>query len=278
MCTKIAALCLTLSLVSGKYLRPSERRDFFDTVTQSLRNTEDPTTSISAGLANYMDQYTSWQDLREVPDWMWEWYLSETSSRSMCDGVCGGFLSFTPIWKYGCWCFFGYDAGTVGRGPAVNEYDEVCKAVTNCYRCARFDGEQEGEACDPWSTDYQADFSHNNDNKNISATCMNSQNSRNCEWRTCSCEMNMIASFFKLLFSPTLTFDESFKHENGFDWELECPVSGVASNRQCCGLYPNRRPYDDGPTRSCCHHRNIYNPANAQCCEDGSTVSFGDSC
>lgn len=51
-------------------------------------------------------------------------------------GACTNFIPFEAVWDYGCFCQFGVDAGN-GKGTPQNEVDELCRALTYCYRCVR---------------------------------------------------------------------------------------------------------------------------------------------
>ena len=48
---------------------------------------------------------------------------------------------------YGCWCFFD---GTMGRAQAQDEYDSICRLLSNSYECAMI----EIDGCVPWDVPY----------------------------------------------------------------------------------------------------------------------------
>jgi len=193
-----------------------------------------------------------------------------------------GTLNLEALFGYGCWCFFGRIDSALGRGPPVDSYDATCQKLALCYRCIFVDAENESEDCDPFTTEFAATISMNallggGASQNASTQCI-TENQSNCAWRTCSCAMTMITSFFNLSFDSQNAYDDNLKHSNGFDYNLECPQQGRAQDRQCCGFYPSRRTYDRHDARDCCHDITIYNPLRHVCCPDGSHIGLGHSC
>jgi hypothetical protein len=208
----------------------------------------------------------------------------EALVKADCEGdACQtGTLNLEPLFGYGCWCFFGRIDSALGRGPPVDAYDATCQKLALCYRCIFVDSENDGEDCDPFTTEFSATISMNQllgggAASNASTTCI-TQNAENCSWRTCSCAMTMITSFFNLSFDSSNPYDDNLKHANGFDYNLECPQQGRAQDRQCCGFYPSRRTFDRHEARECCHDISIYNPLRHICCPDGSHMGLGHSC
>merc|ERR1712046_272645 len=99
-----------------------------------------------------------------LPQSILAWNIEAQSSemlRSCGDstfGACTNFIPFDAVWDYGCFCQFGEDAGT-GKGTPQNEIDELCRALTYCYRCVRIDSLEETELCDPSDVAYEIDVS-----------------------------------------------------------------------------------------------------------------------
>jgi len=204
--------------------------------------------------------------------------------RTTCEGEdCQtGTLNLEALFGYGCWFFFGRIDSALGRGPPVDAYDAICQKMTLCYRCIFVDSDNEGDDdCDPFQTTFEASLSTQDllggGVSNVTTECQTS-NQNNCSWRTCSCAMTMITGFFNLAFDTSNPYDDSLKHSNGFDYNLECPTQSSAEDRQCCGFYPQRRTYDHKSTRNCCHDVSIYNPLRHVCCDDGTHVGIGHSC
>lgn len=192
-------------------------------------------------------------------------------------------LALEPLFGYGCWCFFGRIDSNLGRGPPVDQYDAVCQKLTLCYRCIFVDAENEGdEDCDPFTADFNASIDLNSlfnggGVQNATTSCK-TDNQNACQWRTCSCAMTMITSFFNLSFDSQNVYDDNLRHKNGFDYQLECPMQGKSEDRQCCGYYPSRRTYDRKSTRACCHEKSIFNPLRHVCCDDGTHIGLGKTC
>ena len=234
----------------------------------------------------------SWQnaDKGSVSDEDAEQYIVEKFGeahgfRSACEGEnCQtGTLDLEALFGYGCWCFFGRIDSALGRGPPVDAYDATCQKLALCYRCIFVDAENEGDAeCDPFQTTFSATISLNSilgggASENATTSCQ-TENQDPCSWRTCSCAMTMITSFFNLSFDSSAVYDDNLKHSEGFDYNLECPQQGKAQDRQCCGFYPERRTFDRKESRECCHDISIYNPLRHVCCDDGTHIGLGHSC
>ena len=47
-------------------------------------------------------------------------------------------IDLSGIWGYGCWCSFGSEI-LRGGGQPVNRFDEICRDMTLCLRCAKID-------------------------------------------------------------------------------------------------------------------------------------------
>lgn len=203
--------------------------------------------------------------------------------KNQCEGSScqTGQINLEALFGYGCWCFFGNIDSTLGRGPPVDAYDATCQKLSLCYRCIFVDADNEADECDPFTTEFAATISlggfGGSGISNATISCQ-TDNQAPCAWRTCACAMTMINSFFNLSFDSSSVYDDNLKHENGFDYNLECPQQGRAQDRQCCGFYPDRRTYDRGEARDCCHQRSIYNPLRHVCCDDGNHIGIGHSC
>jgi len=268
------------------WLRSSDRAKLNSMVIQSVSKDID-NGSVPYTVAKALIAYVSTNGVADSKGQVKEewnnWYRVQ-NGEIQCNGENGecdtGFMDLTPLWGYGCWCFFGNIDSTLGRGPPIDAYDAVCKEMTQCYRCIIFDADnEEDEECDPYNTDFETSMTVSGSFgiNNITTSCQ-TQNVAPCEWRTCACAMTMVSNFFNLSFDSENSYDESMKHSNGFDYNLECPQQGRASDRQCCGYYPNRRTYDRSEFRDCCHEKSIYNPLRHQCCPNGEHVGLGGRC
>ena len=172
--------------------------------------------------------------------------------------------------SYGCWCFFGEDeVGIKGHGPPQNKMDDTCRKLANCYKCSRIDSlMRDTKICSPRRIDYLVDF-NKAVNIGVLKTCTENNPGDLCAAHSCSCEVDFIKSWMEIFFSSD-NFDSSFHHDS---WEHEVGCSAVAappSVLDCCGVYPNRVPFDLGTVTECCGGRTLYNSEKIQCCEDGS--------
>jgi len=189
-------------------------------------------------------------------------------------------VDLSPLFGYACWCFFGNVNSQYGRGPPLDGTDAVCQKLVLCYRCIIVDAENSNEDCDPYTQTFDATVIVSGIGgglNNITTGCM-SNNNNNCAWMTCSCTMTLTDNLINLAFDPNDNYNNDYKHENGFDYALDCPQQGKSQDRQCCGHYPTRRTYDRHAERACCHEKSIYNPLRHQCCEDGSHIGLGNRC
>jgi len=267
------------------FIKRSDRRYYAAVIKDDIESMKQQgriDESLATGMIGYIDQNGVTDQAGKIPT-PWKNFVQRQTGEVECEenenGCNGGFMDLTPLWGYGCWCFFGNLDSTLGRGPPIDKYDAICKDLTQCYRCIHEDSSNEDEECDPYNTSFDSSMSVSGTLgiNNITNSCQ-TQNTANCEWRTCACAMTMISGFFNLAFDNSNVFDESLQHENGFDYNLECPQQGKAIDRQCCGFYPNRRTFDRGEARDCCNQRTIFNPLRHVCCDDGTHVGLGNNC
>jgi hypothetical protein len=278
---KVYAALTLASIAQARILGRADRRILKSLATESISGDESISVSIKTAMIAYLKDF---EVPVEVPDWMGD-FLDHQTGRTECDtdanGECAaGFMDLSPLWGYGCWCFLGNVESTLGRGPPIDSFDTVCKGLTTCYRCITNDAEQDDRHCDPYTVEFDASLQVSGQIgqlANITATCQ-TKNQDECAWQTCSCAMTMVSGFFNLSFAGSEGFDPNLQHKNGFDYALECPQQGVATDRQCCGFYPSRRTYDRSEYRDCCHNKSIFNPLRHQCCDDGSYVGLGGRC
>ena len=175
---------------------------------------------------------------------------------------CDLAIDFRNIWSYGCYCNFEKEY-LVGRGKAVNIFDEACQKMQSCLRCVEMDY---GKTCDV-----------RNINVNKEAT--------KCSKMAHSCQEMLISDIIDITFDKQLniTFDRNYrqmlnpfaKFNNGilFDKSIYCYANDeyLDNGVECCGEYPTRYIYNS-LVKSCCVSRNwtgSYNPFDTVCCEDG---------
>lgn len=274
------------ALVASTYAQSRKRttlcnseKAFLEEKCAQLTNSDDPNPLAVQFCDHAPDAWDAWcADPNNLSDAKVDEVFKNQCEGSSCQT---GTLQLEALFGYGCWCFFGNINSTLGRGPPVDSYDATCQKLSLCYRCIFVDADNESDECDPFTQEFQATISlggfGGSGVGNATISCQ-TDNQSNCAWRTCSCAMTMINSFFNLSFDSSSVYDDNLKHENGFDYNLECPQQGRAQDRQCCGFYPDRRTYDRGEARDCCHERSIYNPLRHVCCDDGNHIGIGHSC
>ena len=64
------------------------------------------------------------------------------------------------------------------------------------------------------------------------------------------------------------TLPDEYKHANGWSLDQCQPTFGVEGQRECCGYYPERYPYNWEIGRRCCYDR-VYDRRDYQCCAGG---------
>ena len=148
------------------------------------------------------------------------------------------------IWGYGCYCLFGAD-WRKAHGKPVNQVDSICQKLHHCYKCARIDGIEEGDVCDPAAESYSAPVVKDITSQGIWVSCETGPNNGdNCKIRTCCCDIMFAQGLLDIFFSGVV-FDPSLKHDSGWDFEGNCPMavcndpSGYcpAPRKECCGEY-----------------------------------------
>lgn len=200
----------------------------------------------------------------------------------------------TQIDNYGCWCYFdeSYDQG---RGMPVNTIDHFCRSLHYGYDCANRDslGEDENTSeCIPWKHPYitgvnvvqlqilqeaQRHFA-------LEDQCIDNNPDDTCAQRACIIEGNFVLDVLQNFlinrkFDPTLNHAHPFNFDPTQNCNVGDPLTIQSSNPlsqtveiECCGNYPNRKPFKNvNGNRMCCGGK-IYNPFVHTCCED----SVGD--
>jgi len=185
----------------------------------------------------------------------------------------------TMLKNYGCWCYFEEERG---KGQPVDEYDRQCKILQDGYECIRMDAEEQNLECNVWESTYNSAIGTGAlggvSMERLKEECDEANENDVCGSMICRVEgwftQNIMLLFFQQGILPNTAL---YKHDNGaFDPSTECVVQkGPASEKSCCGEYPERFPFktQDG-SRQCCGGR-TYNAQLLNCCEDGTT-SFNE--
>lgn len=213
-----------------------------------------------------------YRNVTKLPDSMSRWYkelvrnLQMRSCGTRSIGECTTFIPFDAIWSYGCWCYFGENAGD-GQGPPQNSIDEACRALSLCYKCSTIDSYDTASLCRPGFTDYQVGITKAFQQGSYVA-CTNEFNDNECQVNVCTCETQFIRNLLDLFFQG-YKFDPSLHHNNWSD--AVCKIKGEGpSTLECCGQYPNRVPFKMESSTECCQNMKLYNSDSQSCCADGN--------
>ena len=208
---------------------------------------------------------------------------SSSNSQQNCrsgEVGCGSMFNLDAIWQYGCFCNFGTE-WQKSHGQPMNEIDSICKRLYQCYKCATIDGRQEGNECNPATQQYSVPVIRdvNTDGSYVACNQMNTNDL--CKIRTCCCDLNFAKDLLEFFFSGQI-LDPDLKHSNGFSMDESCPTcSGPwckQGEKQCCGDYPERYPYNTkNGDRACCWTK-TYNTNKLQCCENTFVKKLTQSC
>jgi len=173
---------------------------------------------------------------------------------------------------YGCWGYFG-DNYTRGKSQPVDELDEYFRDLHHGYECGTIDTlTLDNEICDTYSAEY-TEVSPVGSDEEIKTNCESQNNGPNCASRACSVETKFVREIAQWQLSNFA--DNEFAHKNGFNTAERCLTTvGAFSERECCGVYPNRFPFRktsaSGDERRCCGSDLYFARDLLQCCADGS--------
>lgn len=171
--------------------------------------------------------------------------------------------------NYGCYCWIdGVDAGVIGGGQTHDVTDHHCKELYRCYKCVKNDYSKSYS-----EVDYFVDFTTGSNGRELDCTVNAQQDAENI----CECDKRFaeaIAETEQLCLSDPAgadssngpyCMDESYRTTTGtvpgtsnagsFDPKT-CTDghdhdSSSTGKDQCCGIYPNRYPYDEN-VEECC--------------------------
>jgi len=238
--------------------------------------------STQASFIKVYQKYLTHPDL-DVSTISAKWYDQLVAYKISLDSITPRFIdaheafyNLDAIWDYGCWCVFGSTTNTLTAGGKTNDVvDEICKSLQLCYRCADLDSKGEGKgSCNAENISYSSSIGINLLGPlPFSITCHDPADS--CEHRSCMCDSKFISDFITAAPTP----EPMYKHPS-FDFNASCTTVESHATRECCGSYPDRRPYNADPNSSmeCCHEVTIYNTDYLTCCVDGSVVNLGGVC
>jgi len=224
---------------------------------------------------------------------------------------CTATISLKDIWSYGCWCML--QDPTNGAGNPLDKYDEACRNMAHCNRCAEADSND--PTCKAAETGFQVAVEWDADNFGLNMDCSSLNTGSLCAEHLCACEINFLAAILDLLWDGEAR-TESFQRTADFDYTIcfvdqnagttlqpttEDPATTTAAETTtvapvttlpedttepppylCCGIYPNRVVL--GATASCCESgtggvaglSTTFNALTQKCCADGSVANLGD--
>lgn len=172
------------------------------------------------------------------------------------------------IQNYGCHCFPGLSRAAGGSGPAMDDYDRLCKKLYRCHKCIEHDHD---DLIDVNVGKYR--WSINGDG---SLNCDANPDQHKKDLCLCDADYAMeLASVW-----DDATYDYSLWNNKknklySFDAAGTCVAAAFNGDMQCCGSYPKRYPYN-ADTRMCCANKGTYDPTLEDCCTDGTVTSPGN--
>ena len=172
--------------------------------------------------------------------------------------------------NYGCYCWInGVDEGVTGGGRVKDVSDHHCKELYRCYKCVNIDYSKNYT-----DVSYTVDFTTDgNGNRQLDCSANSKQDAENiceCDKRFAEniaiTEQSCAAGDAADEMYGNHCQDESFRTGNGggsFDPKNQCDKQFHGHDKdRCCGIYPNRYPYDENH-KDCCKTTAVDGDANA---------------
>lgn len=171
--------------------------------------------------------------------------------------------AFTAMFmQYGCYCNTRVTGGGAVPGPE-DPNDELCNTLYKCYKCINIDYDHEG-AYAAEEMVYTAEY--NSNEKTINCHDRGHLESEECPHNICQCDrlfLNSLLDVYKqcLLGDTSKCHSEQWYYSNGFD-RMECfGAKKTVINDQCCGVYPDRVPYN-ATRHECCNNHKLRQPGS----------------
>lgn len=165
--------------------------------------------------------------------------------------------------NYGCYCWInGLTDGVIGGGKTKDVVDHHCKELYRCYKCVQAD-----YSANYTDISYSVDFNRKNGARNLDCTVNSKQDSENI----CECDkrfaMNVAKADAECAAGTSADpewgehcMDEQWRTQNGggsFDPQNQCDKQFHGHDKdKCCGIYPNRYPYDIN-FNDCCQSQGV---------------------
>lgn len=177
---------------------------------------------------------------------------------------------------YGCWCRPRADFQHTWGKP-VDGYDRVCREYIQGLVCLQMDM----PSCDvgglDWSDSYTVTPLLSG---GFEVSCVTSGST--CGYNMCQIYIkNLKAQIEARYVTSPSAYDNNNSFGGGFDITtcVDSTLSthaGLAGDKMCCGVIPDRIPYKATATRSCCAASGIvYESVLNTCCPDGSIQAIG---
>lgn len=171
--------------------------------------------------------------------------------------------------NYGCWCYFETAHGQ-GRGRPVDTLDNMCQQLHQGYECILLDMNDAGTPCVPWEEPFIAVAGFGLTENDVIVQCETNNPLGSCAAHSCKVEGWFVQQYLTYTLNGG-AINNSMRHSNGFDINMQCPISaGVKSDKQCCGTFPSRFSFKDyDGARDCCNGA-TFNTLMFSCCNDGT--------
>jgi len=161
--------------------------------------------------------------------------------------------------NYGCYCWIdGADVGVIGGGKTKDMTDHHCKELYRCYKCVNID-----YAKNYTDVEYSVEFGMNADgDRQLDCGVNSKQDAENI----CECDKRFAEAIAETVDSCEAGQVDDEKHGpycmdddlvtvtggGSFDSRNQCEKAFPDHQKsQCCGIYPNRVPYDDDFAECC---------------------------
>lgn len=200
-------------------------------------------------------------------------------------------VSVNDLTNYGCWCT---EDPLARRGPPLDVIDHGCRARHFCQKCVTLDSPS--DFCEPDAT-----YSVIIDARNKTLSCAHSENS-NCAKKLCECDLEYVdntvqhvsdGKFYAFYSRNVLDFQRLCSSKERNFWGdygdyteqqdskivelLDMNISRMKMPdipEECCGIHPNRFPFQATGNRSCCGSK-TYDPEVFDCCQ-GQIKAIGE--
>jgi hypothetical protein len=164
--------------------------------------------------------------------------------------------------NYGCYCWIdGVESGVIGGGRVKDVSDHHCKELYRCYKCANIDYSKNYT-----DVNYRVDLNIDSDTGARTIDC--SVNSKSDAENVCECDKRFAEKIADTRdkcqdnagrddMYGEYCMDEKYRTGTGggsFDPRAQCDKQFHGHDKsKCCGIYPNRYPYDP-EFKECCQH------------------------